>query len=108
MHNDLQHRHSPAAGDHTMATQPSNPSAFPVNAANFGDAEACTPHPGMSLRDWFAGHAFPLAAETYPELQLTAWFGNRTGLRREEIRAKAAYSYADAMMAESAKNGSVA
>jgi len=91
-----------------MATQPNSPSAFPVNAANFGDAEACTPYPGMSLRDWFAGHAFSFAAETYPEWQLKAWFGNRTGLTREEIRAKAAYSYADAMMAESAKIGGAA
>ncbi len=33
------------------------PSAFPVNAANLGDAGAYPAEPGMTLRDWFAGQA---------------------------------------------------
>lgn len=52
------------------------------------------------LRDWFAGQALGFVDDLYPEWQLKAWFGDRTGLMREEIRARAAYAYADAMLAQ--------
>ena len=75
---------------------PNNPRAFP--SAAIDDAFG-----GMTLRDHFAGLALPLVSETYPEWQLKEWFGNRTKLTRQEIRAKAAFVVADAMLAERAK-----
>lgn len=55
-------------------------------------------HFGMTLRDWFAGQALSFVQDSYPEWQLKAWFGDRSGLKREEIKARAAYEYADAML----------
>lgn len=56
---------------------------------------------GMTLRDWFAGQTLAgnLLKESYPEWQLKAWFGGRSGLYREEIASRAAYAIADAMLA---------
>lgn len=83
-----------------------NPSAFPVNAANLGGPGAYAPDPGMSLRDWFAGQALSSTLDKYPEWQIADWFGkSAAGITREQIRAKAAYQIADAMLAERAKNG---
>ena len=59
--------------------------------------------PDMELRDWFAGQALGFVSDNYPEWQLKAWFGQRCNLKYEEIRAKAAYALADAMLAERAK-----
>jgi hypothetical protein len=54
---------------------------------------------GMTLRDWFAGQAIGWVADSnYPEWQIKAWFGERTGIRRAEIQAKAAYELADALL----------
>ena len=59
-----------------------------------------TPHnPPMreaTLREWYAGQALAVVSDTYPEWQLKRWFGDRTGITREEIRARAAYEVADA------------
>jgi hypothetical protein len=68
------------------------PPAFPVSTIDGYTNE------GMSLRDWFAGQALPIVLDSYPEWQLKAWFGDRYGLRREEVRARAAYEFADAML----------
>lgn len=76
-----------------------NPPAFPIADVRthdgFGLREGSD---GMTLLDWFAGQALPLVAETYPEWQLKEWFGGRSGLTREEIRATAAYRLAKAML----------
>jgi hypothetical protein len=56
---------------------------------------------GMSLRDWFAGQALPVALAHYPNLRewdLEEMFGERNNLRREEIIAAVAYRFADAML----------
>jgi hypothetical protein len=62
---------------------------------------------GITLRQWYAGHAMELAREDYgsfiTERDLRAWFGGRAGLSREEIVAHAAFRYADAMIAEGKK-----
>lgn len=60
-------------------------------------------HEGMSLRAWLAGNALAsgLVRDTYPEWQLQAWFGSRNGLTREEITARAAFAFADAMIQQS-------
>jgi hypothetical protein len=67
---------------------------------------------GMSLRDWFAGQALPQAVMDYGEPSCTSsagqrrdrgnpilpWAAQATGTR-EEIIARQAYRYADAMLA---------
>jgi hypothetical protein len=63
-----------------------NPNAFPTN-----DITPC--HPGMTLRDWFAGQA----------LSVMAGMQIGHGLTREEIArvvSEAAFVLADAMLAE--------
>jgi hypothetical protein len=58
---------------------------------------------GMTLRDWFAGQALVsglVKGSGHSEWQLRKWFGGRSGLLCEEIAAKAAYEYADAMLKE--------
>ena len=75
------------------------PSAFPVR---FGKDDVFA-EAGMTLRDWFAGQALAnpaICTGTTPEWQLAKWFGNRTGVHREEIVAKQARVFADAMLAE--------
>lgn len=72
--------------------------AFPSMAAD-GHKDY---RPGLSMRDWFAGH---MVAEAYriapgiPEYELRSMFGERTGIKREEITAAIAYRIADAMLA---------
>jgi hypothetical protein len=63
-------------------------------------------NPGMTLRDWFAGQAISNAAictGSAPEYELLRWFGPRGGITRAEIVAAQAHDYADAMLAERAK-----
>jgi hypothetical protein len=71
--------------------------AFPQQSQFAGDE-------GMTLRDFFASQ-FMEAAYSYasglPEYDLKAMFGDRTGLRREEIAAALSYRMADAMIARS-------
>lgn len=67
---------------------------------------------GMTLRDWFAGKALPSAVEDYGEPSLSTSSGqrrdrgnpvlpyaNKVGGTREDIIARQAYAYADAMLA---------
>lgn len=85
---------------------PHNPFAFPFTDERDPDGNGISEGaPGMSLRDYFAGQALPFVNEVYPDWQLKAWFGDRGGVTREEIRAKASYAYADAMLAERQKGG---
>ena len=78
-----------------MSEKLENPPAFPLHPGINPDWTASA---GATLRDVFAWQALPVVADTYPEWQLKAWFGGRTCLTREEIRAKAAYEVAEAML----------
>jgi hypothetical protein len=83
-------------------SEPENPPAFPNTweDENEHGVRFRFVNNGMSLRDWFAGQAFPaVIGRDYPEWQLKAWFGSRTCLTREKIAARAAYALADAMLA---------
>ncbi len=60
--------------------------AFPVNGPN-GD------HPGMTIRDWFAGMALDGVVERCHNDTLNQ------GQRHEEMFAEKAYRIADAMLA---------
>jgi hypothetical protein len=71
--------------------------AFPISIPGCGD----NGQGGMSLRDYFAVHSLPVAAsyaERIKEYELTKFFGERSGIRREEVVAALAYEIADAMM----------
>lgn len=73
---------------------PNNPSAFPVNPANLGDAGAYPADPGRTLRDWFAGQALPA---------VIASCANDTearGMGHTVYFAKTAYALADALLSE--------
>ena len=74
--------------------------------------------PGMTLRDWFAGQALPQAVEDYGQPSPGNTAGQRRNMgnpvlpyaakgagTREEIIARQAYNYADAMLAARAKGG---
>lgn len=65
--------------------------AFPVNGPNGN-------HPGMSLRDWFAGLA--MAAIIAKRPPITDREGNAKGDAVIRASAVGAYDYADAMLAE--------
>ncbi len=81
-----------------------NPPAFPSEQHECQDGSWNQTYcDGMSLRDWFAGQSIPAVLDTYSEWQLKVWFGQRAALTREEIRARAAYALADAMLAERAR-----
>lgn len=68
-----------------MSDKPENPPAFPhPYYEHMGD------EPGMSLRDWFAGHAL-------------AGMASIEDSPRYETMASYAYQMADAMLAERAK-----
>lgn len=74
--------------------------AFP----NGGQGQGWFEH-GMSQRDWFAGKAIPAVTAVYFDNGFSAetlksWFGDRIGIRNEEIIARAAYEVADAMLKE--------
>lgn len=62
-------------------------------------------HPGMSLRDWFAGQALAVIDPSkVKDYELSAMFGpNRSGIAAEEIAAALAYRVADAMLARRSK-----
>lgn len=56
---------------------------------------------GMNERDYFAARAITnpeLCTGKAPDYELLAWFGERGGIRREEIAAAQAYAIADAML----------
>ncbi len=79
-----------------------NPHVFPFPIFTGEDDQ--TVHPGMSLRDWFAGQALSTVYDSYPEHQLNIWFGyHASGITREQIKARAAYAQADALLAERGK-----
>ena len=72
--------------------------------------------PGMNLRDWFAGQAIACAVDDYGEPSSTSSAGQRRDRgspilpyatqgsgTREQIIARQAYKYADAMIAERVK-----
>ena len=67
--------------------------AFPVPSYHMGEGVYMSPHPGMSLRDWFAG--MTLAGMNANPL----W-------DEQEIETIAAYAYsqADAMLTERSKH----
>ena len=82
-------------------------SAFPI-VSNGGYSEHQLVDEGMSLRDWFAGQALASGTlsdrqERFAEWWLKAHFGERDGIRGEEIMAARAYEIADAMLKERAK-----
>lgn len=72
-----------------MTDKPDNPPAFPIPLIN--EPGAYPAEPGMSLRDWFAGHALFLR------------YGPRGTTASCEEMASFAYQMADAMLAERAK-----
>ena len=72
----------PHEADYVMGDKPSDPYQFKVDF-----------HPGMSLRDYFAGQALA-----------NSWTCLEKGDQPEEI-AKDAYKIADAMLAEREKGG---
>ena len=56
----------------------------------------------MTLRDYFAGQASSnqlICTGKVEERQLKAWFGEKCGVTREEIAARQALAYADAILA---------
>lgn len=70
-----------------------NPQAFPGGTPSRWDGQIAG---GMTLRDWFAGHA------------MNSLMSARTGLEMDldqarSLLAKAAYMFADAMLAERGK-----
>lgn len=77
-------------------SKPENPSAFPLPALTLFDGRGHPTHPGMSLRDWFAGQALPQAIEI-----------GRSGAKPDADVARLtaaiagiAYDFADEMLAE--------
>lgn len=73
-----------------------NPSAFPLPDERMLDGSGIREgSPGMTLRDWFAGQA----------LAGIIGAGNLKSSATNEVIACAAYSVADAMLAERAKAG---
>lgn len=80
-------------------------SAFPVPEENYL-SNGTYSNPGMTLRDWFAGQALPQAIEDYDCMTRTSsdheWvlpYATKATGSREEIIARQAYRYADAMLA---------
>jgi hypothetical protein len=57
--------------------------------------------PGMSLRDWFAGQALAGLFAGMPEHR---WFETYSGFYSRENMAAVSYAFADAMLAERAKD----
>lgn len=80
--------------------------AFPSPGVVMPDGSQQGAYAGMTLRDYFAAKALSISDPRYqpPEWQLRAWFGGDAGgITREQIAARQAYEYADAMLAERAK-----
>ncbi len=80
-------------------TAPENPMAFPWQETDFTDG-----HPGMTLRDWFAGKVAPAV--------LTKLWANLE-VRRQmvddvyKVAATASYEMADAMLAARSEGNDV-
>lgn len=81
---------------------------FEYDSTGFFGEPARDLHTGMTLRDWFAGEALPQAVLDYSNgrkerpdddhsLSVTAYTTKAIGTR-EEIIARQAYRYADAML----------
>lgn len=61
---------------------------------------------GMTLKDYFAAKALSnsvICTGSAASWELSEWFGNGSGITRQQIVAKQANSYADAMLAERSK-----
>lgn len=72
--------------------EPENPPAFPQASPDMClEGQKVKDTQGMSLRDWFAGHATDADVREY---QL-----NDEGERNNATREQAKYAYADAMLA---------
>jgi hypothetical protein len=89
-----------------MDNKDSGGRAFPV-LCNIKDGSDWIARDGMTLRDWFAGQALPQAVEDYgtPGIRGRANHGKRITPysaeavgTREQIIARQAYIYADAMI----------
>lgn len=89
--------------------------AFPLHpgAGEPGDATWASMQ-GMALRDWFAGMALAVTIENYAGPPGVGGAGLERALRsaaaagdgtREEIIARQAYRYADALLAERQRRG---
>lgn len=76
-------------------TKPENPPAFPSSITD----ETLVAHPGMKLRDWFAGQVLPAVAREAPK-DVTSSMSNGDVAA---VVARICYTIADAMLAESAK-----
>jgi hypothetical protein len=63
-------------------------------------ADALGSHPGMTLRDWFAGQALAGWLASYGDTS-----PHPAGTNRQATVAKLSYRMADAMLAERAKEG---
>jgi len=64
-------------------------------------------NPGMTLRDYFKAAALQnnaLCSGQADWWELKEWFGDRGGITRQEIVAKQAASYADAMIEQRSKD----
>jgi hypothetical protein len=75
--------------------------AFPVHSthAMFNGKVVAIHEQGMSLRDWFAGQAFAGLLANRDLLEGILKQSKKLGLTHDEGAAKAAYEYADAMLA---------
>lgn len=86
---------------------PKNPPAFPCETGphkqGFQSGSQLWTHPGMSLRDYFAGQA--LVAMVQPVLTKFTADPKATDAQATEALARAVYYVADAMLAESEKGG---
>ena len=80
---------------------PENPAAFPC--VGFGPAAAYHLQEGMSLRDWFAGQALAGYTSCLDLQMAAAKVAKEAGRPVEAEIAEAAYSFADAMLAERSK-----
>lgn len=87
-----------------------NPPAFPVELGfnlNPGEAhqtgETVAQFPGMTLRDWFAGHAL-ISIVDRPLSHGMSQLQPNSPMHPDKA-ASVAYRYADAMLAERAKAG---
>jgi hypothetical protein len=78
-----------------------NLSAFPSTEHN-DDGSHFTDHPGMTLRDWFAGQALPAIIVVTSAGQHSP-SGLGEGATVQEALALDAYALADAMLAEREK-----
>lgn len=74
-------------------SKPDNPPAFPHGNPQQGG------HPGMTIRDYFAGQALPTVVEKCEPIE------RQSGESTAQMFARRSYEIADAMLAERAKGG---